>query len=268
MDSLELAIILGAVQGLTEMLPISSSAHLIVFSWLLGGEAIPLSLNVALHFGTLLALCAYFWRDFWAMILAMVGRLLHGRKSFESEVLVPAIVVGTLPAAAVGLFGKDLIAQLLHHPYATAFPLAAAGIILWLVDKNSPEDRESQALTLRDGWLIGVAQCFALLPGVSRSGATITAARALGLPRQDAARFSFFLGTSAIAGASLLHLKELSVAASQPFFWTSLAFSAGVGVLTIGIFLKYLARFGFLAFAIYRTLLAAGIVAVGFMASS
>lgn len=250
------SILLGAVQGLTEFLPVSSSAHLILISYLQSGHSLSLTLNVALHFGTLMAVFIYFWRDWKKIGDAFFRKIFKKESSYESQVLLPGLIIGTLPAGVVGLLAKDWIERVLHHPSVVILPLALVGVFMWWVDDKTPSERPLKSLSIKDAFLIGVAQTFALIPGVSRSGATITCGRILRFKREDAARFSFLLGTPAMFGATLLESKHILEVAHDPAFYVAVGTSTLVGCLAIGGFLAFLRRFGFAMFAIYRCLLA------------
>ena len=249
------ALVLGIIQGLTEFLPVSSSGHLILVSWYFSGEALPIELNIALHCGTLTAVLIYFWRDWWSIIRGTLGRVTGHGPSFESDTLLPALLIGSVPAGVVGLLYEDKIEALFHNPWSVALPLAVVGILLWYGDRKSATTRSLRQLRLQDSLLIGIAQATALIPGVSRSGATILGGRLLGFGRQDAARFSFLLGTPAMGGAALLKGSELWAYTDQTIFWVGLLTSLVTGCLAINVFLRFLRRFGFAAFAIYRVIL-------------
>lgn len=251
------AIILGFIQGIAEFLPISSSAHLIVFSKLLGGEVIPLSLNVALHLGTLVAVLTYFFKDWWALVVAVWRRITGGKGDHLSDNLVPAIVLGTIPAGVIGLLFKDYIEATFHHPAMTAIPLAIVGPIMWAVDKYCPTERSYEGIKWWHGVIIGFFQATALIPGVSRSGATLVAGRLLGLDRVSAAKFSFLLGIPAMLGAFVLEAKEITSQISDPLFIWGFISSAVFGLLAIAFLLRFLRTFGLGSFAVYRVLLAA-----------
>ncbi len=251
-----LALILGAVQGLSEFLPISSSAHLIVFSWFLSGKPLPLALNIAMHMGTLASLVIFFWRQWWSMAQALKDRLLSGRRSFEVDKLLPALIIGSLPAAILGILGKSAIETYFHHPQAVILPLIVGGLLLWYSDKTAREAGSLEQLTLKKSWIIGLAQALALIPGLSRSGITITAGRYVGFDRAAAARFSFLLGTPAMVGAALLESREILEHISEPLFYGGMISSCVVGCLAIKFFLAFIQRYGFFAFALYRLALA------------
>lgn len=251
------ALILGIVQGIGEFLPISSSGHLIIVSWLMSGKPLPLTLNIALHIGTLLAVVVYFWRDWINILNALIARVTQGSTSYETSILLPGIIIGSIPAGIIGILWNDKIEQLFHNPASVVAPLAIVGIALWQIDKRWPSVKNAQNLTLLDCVLIGIGQACALLPGVSRSGATILTARLRGVDRESAARFSFMLGTPAMGGAAVLKYKELIASAGDPVFYIGTGVSFFTGILAIGFLLRFLKSFGFGIFAAYRTLLAA-----------
>lgn len=249
------AAILGAVQGIAEFLPISSSAHLVIASELLQQKSMPLVVNISLHLGTTTAVLAYFWKDWWNIGTATLGL----RKSSEDRRMMGYLVVGSIPAGVIGILYQDKIEALFHHPPSTIAPLALGGILLWACDRWMPSNRGLHQLSIKDAITIGVAQAIALIPGVSRSGITMTAARTLGINKSDAARFSFLLGTPAMLGAALINYKDILEGATQAEFYVGFVSSMVVGMLAIGFLMRFLKRFSFLSFAIYRLLLAAGI---------
>jgi undecaprenyl-diphosphatase len=257
-----LALILGAVQGLSEFLPISSSAHLIIFSWLVAGKPLPLVLNVAMHVGTLSSVVIFFLSDWLSIARSLVERVSKGRRSFQADVLLPGLVIGSIPAAVVGLLGEEYIEGYFHHPFMVVLPLIVVGFVLWYVDARRPQVLGLEGMTIRKAWTIGMAQALALIPGVSRSGITIIAARNYGFNRSAAARFSFLLGTPALAGAALLHAKEICAHITEPMFYLGMISSCVVGCLAIKFFIAFIQRYGFLAFAIYRALLAVVLVLI------
>lgn len=248
--------ILGLVQGITELLPVSSSAHLIVVSQFLSGRPLPLALNVALHVGTVLAVLAYFYQDWLAMGRAIIRRVTSGTRSFGSDVLLPALVLGSIPAGVIGLKYHKLIEEKLHHPAVVIVPLALVGVLLWWSDKYRPGDRHLEQLTIKDGIVIGIGQAFSLFPGFSRSGSTIIAGRLLGFARPDAARFSFLLGTPAMFGAALLEMREILAFLTDPVLYVGVAVSFVSGCLAIAFLMKFVRNNGFFWFMIYRVALA------------
>lgn len=255
MSDTVLAIALGVIQGITEFLPISSSGHLIIFSELTKGETISLTLNVALHMGTLLAILIYFRKD-WAALLGGTLKCLRTRDFKHPEFsMMVAILAGTVPAGLVGILFKDDIERIFHHPSATILPLVFVGILLYVVDRFRPQTLSLSGVTWKTGLFVGVAQALALIPGTSRSGITIIAGRWKGLNRGDSARFSFLLGAPAMTGAVILDFKNILNSFSDPVFYIGFVVSFVVGFLTIALLLRMLRRFGFAIFAIYRVLL-------------
>jgi undecaprenyl-diphosphatase len=268
------AIVLGIVQGLTEFLPVSSSAHLLIVPWLLGWESPGLAFDAALHLGTLAAVIVYFWRD----LLSMVRALPHALRRPGAVLLsrepddVPArlallIALGTIPGLVVGVVGEGAI-DALYHPVgvapdrvivAVAVALIALALLLLWADRSARHARQMENLTVRDAAIIGLAQALALIPGVSRSGATITAGLFRGLTRADAARFSFLLGSPIIAAAGAKGLYETlssGLAAGQlGVFAIGLAVSALAGFAAIWGLLRYLQRASMTAFIVYRIVL-------------
>jgi undecaprenyl-diphosphatase len=256
------AIILGIVQGIGEFLPISSSGHLIIVSWLMSGKTLPLTLNIALHVGTLLAVLVYFWRDWLNILKATISRVTAGSMSYETSVLLPGIILGSIPAGIIGVLWNDKIEQIFHNPLSVCAPLFFVGIALWQIDKRWPTTKTAKDLSIKDCVIIGIGQACALIPGVSRSGATILTGRLRGIDRESAARFSFMLGTPAMGGAALLKYKELLASAGDPVFYIGTGVSFLTGVLAISFLMKFLKKFGFGVFAAYRALLAVFILIV------
>lgn len=256
------AIILGIIQGISEFLPISSSGHLIIYSSLSEGASLPLSLNVALHFGTLLAILIYFHKDWLKLLYGVDGYVRKRERSFESHTLLPALVFGSIPAAIIGLSFKDQIESYFHSPAVVAIPLIVVGILMVVCDKYYPSSKPLKNLSVKDGVIIGFAQAIALIPGTSRSGITITAGRVLNFSKVDAARFSFLLGTPAMAGAFLLEAKDILNYISNPVFYVGIISSFLVGLVTMKFLFKFLQKFGFLGFAIYRIIIAIIIILI------
>ena len=253
-------VILGIVQGVTEFLPISSSAHLIVYSKLLAQEDLPLLLNLAFHSGTLLSLLIYFGRDWQAL-------LRHELLARRHPHLTLCLVVASVPIATVGLLGQELIAAHLHHAGVVVVPLALVGVALWWCDRCCPQKLAVEALSLRHALLIGLGQVLALVPGVSRSGVTMLGGRMLGLTRQASVKFSFLLGTPVMLGALLLNGRELWVYMAEPHFLLGVAVSAITGLLVIKLLLSCVDRIGFGGFAIYRLVLAS-VIAIWLLQSN
>jgi undecaprenyl-diphosphatase len=264
------AIVLGITQGLTEFAPVSSSGHLILVPWLfgwdrLGDPDLNKTFDVALHMGTLLGAVLYFRRDLWRYLLGWLRSLRRRSISSVDERIAWALAVGTIPGAIVGATLEDVIQGELGAPLLIAIMLAIFGVILYVVDLRAPTRKSIDDLSVRDGLILGVAQAVALQPGVSRSGVTITTARAMGIDRESAARFSFLLSIPIIAGAGIYKGLDvvqngLPAGSGAPFFW-GMASSAVSGFVVIAFLLAYLRRRTFFLFMVYR--LAAAALVVG-----
>lgn len=259
------ALLLGIVQGLTEFLPISSSAHLILLPWFFRWNSPlvdSLTFDVALHAGTLLAILWYFWRD-WVGLLQGFFRILTRRRveNFKERVIL-YIILATIPAAVVGFLLEKTIEGSLRNPALVAFPLAAVSFLMIYAEMRPHPSHPLERLTLKDSLIVGCAQALALLPGVSRSGITITTGLLRGYRREAATRFSFLLSTPAIAGAALLHLGHLpkEMASEWPIFAVGFASSGIMGYLAIAFLMRYLREHTLNAFAYYRLALAAGVI--------
>ncbi|MCL2341951.1 MAG: undecaprenyl-diphosphate phosphatase [Firmicutes bacterium] len=243
------ALILGITQGLTELLPISSSAHLYIIPWVFNWN-IPSWFDVALHFGTLLAIGLFFFKD-WVGLIKGGYEYIRGNKSLDGR-LFWYIVIATIPGGIIGAILEKYGQEILAKPVIIGIALIVMGIILYYVDKKSKADIKYKELTLKQTFLIGISQALAFIPGVSRSGVTMTTGRFLGLTRGVAARFSFLLSAPIVLGATLLKLKDFTF--NLPFVAGVLA-SFLVGVLVIKFLLEYLRRGSFKVFAIYRVAL-------------
>jgi undecaprenyl-diphosphatase len=266
------AIVLGIVQGLAEFLPISSSAHLILVPWVLGWDDPGLAFDVALHWGTLFAVLFVFWRD-WIRLVGAGLRSIGDRRLLDTSDrrLFWGLVVATIPGAIVGKLLGDKAEETLRSPLLIAGTMSLMGVLLWAADIAGKKDRLAEQMPMSHAFGIGIAQAFALIPGVSRSGSTITLGLALGYTRETIARFTFLLSTPIIFGAGLLKfpkmLREMHSGAS-PLGWDGLAAgciaSAIVGALVIRWLLAYLRTRTFAVFAIYRLVVAAGILVLWF----
>jgi undecaprenyl-diphosphatase len=256
------AMLLGIVQGLTEFLPISSSAHLILgrtfFGW--DADAYGLAFDVACHVGTLAAVVAFFWRD----LAGMAGAVVRPFAQDESARLLRLLAVGTLPVVIVGLLWADLVEARLRTPVVAAWTLAGGALGLFLAERLGSRRRDERGITAAEAVALGVAQASALVPGVSRSGATIMLGMFFGLRREAAARFSFVLGVPAIlaaAGREGLELARLGLdAQTGRLFVIGMVTSGVVGYLTITYFIRYLVHHRLDVFAWYRLGLAACVV--------
>lgn len=249
------AIILGLVQGASEFVPISSSGHLVLVPWLLGWPPPGLIFDTVVHWGTLVAVLAYFWRDFVALASAWF-RSLTSRDLGEPEAHIAwLIIVGTMPATLMGYVGKDFFGSLFAAPTWVAGLLLVTGLILALSEWLGQRRKGPHQLTFLDSIIIGIAQGCAIAPGISRSGATIAAGLLCGLKREATARYSFLLATPIIFEAGLLKLLDFSemgnaTAHLPPLFIGFLA-AALSGYLCIRFLLSYLQRGKLYAFAIY-----------------
>jgi undecaprenyl-diphosphatase len=252
--------VLGITQGLTEFAPVSSSGHLIIVPWLFDwsivqDEALNKSFDVALHIGTLIGALAYFRRDVWRYLRAWVDSIRRRRIETVEHRLAWALVVGTVPGAVVGGIFEDAITEHLGEPWLIATMLAGFGVLLWAVDRLARIDRGYDWIGPNTGLFLGIAQALALQPGVSRSGITMTAARAIGLDRESAARFSFLLAMPIIAGAGVLKGADLAQEGLHGYgaqFTAGFLASALSGFVVIWGLLRYLRTHTFAAFMWYR----------------
>lgn len=263
------SLVLGIVQGISEFLPISSSGHLVVIPYLFGWQPHSLSFDVALHFGTVIALAIFFWND-WMEIIKNGFKYLTNRdfeptsKNYPKDILWQ-ILVATIPAAVVGLILDKYVESYFHQPLLLALNFAFFGWLLWYVDKKYAKNQDPGKLTYKKSFWIGFAQSIALIPGVSRSGITMTAARMNGLNRENAARFSFLIGTPAMIGAFLLKFKDIAANDLNLTFLVGVVASAIFGIISIKFLLDYLKKSDFSVFLWYRVALAIIIVAVYFL---
>jgi undecaprenyl-diphosphatase len=268
------AILIGILQGLTEFIPVSSSAHLELAPWIAGWESDgligSLAFDVFLHLGTLTALLIYFARDWVRLGGAFVASLRERRIGADPDRrLIWLLVLATVPAAIIGFLGEDLIDRVLHGD-SDQVRLAIAGFLvigaaaLWLADRLGSHRRELDELGVPSALTIGFSQALALLPGISRSGATLTAGLALGLTRESAARFTFLLATPITLGAGLYGSRKLFIDPHTGGEWLAIAAgfgaSAAAGMLAIGFLLAWLRTRSVAIFSIYRVAFAAMVV--------
>ncbi len=264
------AALLGVVQGLTEFLPVSSSAHLVLarafFGWNVDEGAFGLAFDVALHVGTLLAILIYFRRDI-AIMLAAAPELLSANRGPGK--VARLIVIGTIPTALVGLLFAKWLEAHMRTPTVIAVTLTVGGVWLLAAERFGARTLDEDALTAGGALLVGTAQASALIPGMSRSGSTISMAMLLGMTRESAARFSFLLGIPAIGAAAAkegLHVLKAGMTAHDAgLFAVGMLTSAAVGFVTIKFFLKYLTSHSLSVFAYYR--LALAVVTVAWLAT-
>ena len=251
--------ILALLQGLTEFLPVSSSAHLVLLPVLTGWPDQGLAFDVAVHLGSLLAIFAYFRSDLSALC-ASWWRSVVARELNADATLAWGVLIATVPAGLAGLLLKGAVEVYLRSPLVIATTTLVFGALLWIVDRHARQTREEGDITWRDVWIIGGMQVLALIPGTSRSGITMTAALWVGLTRAAAARFSFLLAIPVIALSSAKTSYDLWLD-PQPVAWSMLVLgaliAACVAYLCIHYFLRWLQRMSFTPFVIYRLLLGA-----------
>jgi len=255
------AIILGIVQGLTEVLPISSSAHLVIIPWFFKWRYQGLAFDVALHIGTALAFIGYFFPDWIAIIRSAFTK----DKAYKNN-LFWLIVIGTIPGALVGLIFEKQAESIFRSPLLMAAMLVIFAIILWLADYFGRRQQSIEQIDLKAAIAIGLAQMLALIPGVSRSGITITAGLFKGLSREEAARFSFLLATPIVIAAGVLKLHKLNISDLTFAFWTGVIFSAVSGFIAISFLLNFVKKSSLKFFVFYRIVLAIIILVIFFIA--
>jgi undecaprenyl-diphosphatase len=254
--TVEQIIVLAVVQGITEFLPISSSGHLILVPQIMHWQDQGLVVDVMTHLGTLLAILIYFWRDV-ARLIKGALELLKGRVTPDGRLAI-YIVLATIPAVAFGIFLKEYgFTDLERNVAVVAWNTILYGILMLIADMVGPQEKTIANMTLGSALLIGVAQALALIPGTSRSGVTMTAARFLGYTRPDSARFSFLLGIPAIAGAGIFTVGD-ALASGQPVtmdavYCAALTFVAGLAA--IAFLMAVVKRVSFLPFVLYRMVL-------------
>ena len=259
------ALILGIVQGLTELLPISSSAHLNLFPWIFGWNEISASFDVALHIGTLIAIVIFFFKDWIELIKGGYNQVIKKEKSTEG-IIFWYIVISTIPTGILCLILDKISEKIIEkisisfsieekivEMLLIAFALIVMGMILYIVDKKAKSKVEYKDITFKQSLLISMSQAIAAaFPGVSRSGITMTVGRGMGLKRESVAKYSFLLSTPIVLAAALYDLKDFVF--NIPFFIGIFA-SFIVGVIVIKFLLEYLKKGSFKGFAIYRVIL-------------
>jgi undecaprenyl-diphosphatase len=257
------SLVLGLLQGLTEFLPVSSSAHLALVPWALGWPEPGLAFDVALHVGTLVALLWYFRREWIALAVASLGIVTTRRVEGEQQRRVVFLVIATVPGAIAGLLLEKQAESIFRAPALTAVALIVMGAVLWAVDAGAASARTLQSLRGRHALLIGCAQALAIVPGVSRSGATITAGRALGFDRQSSAVFGFLMSMPIIAAAAVLKVpRVLAQGGLTPTLLVGVAAAAISGWVAIAVLMRLVQTRGFAVFAIYRFVLGAAVLAL------
>ena len=257
------SIILGIVQGLTEFLPVSSSAHLNLFPWVFSWDPMPDSFDVALHIGTLLAIVIFFFKDWINLFVGGYKQVVKKEKSTDGRIFW-YLVIATIPAGILSLVldklsNKLFVGNLDLEMLVIAITLIVMGIVLYIVDKRAKSNVSYEKMTLKQSVLIGISQALAAaFPGVSRSGITMTVARALGIDRESAAKYSFLLATPITFAAVIFDLDKFTFDMS---FLLGILASFVVGILIIKFLLEYLKNGSFKVFAIYRVII--GIIVIG-----
>jgi undecaprenyl-diphosphatase len=264
-------IVLAVVQGLTEFLPISSTAHLYLTSWLFGWQLEGLDFDIALHIGTLLAVLLYFARD-WVQIIAQgFGVRMKGDEEIKhNHMLLWLLAIGTVPVGIAGLLFNKQAESTWRNPFVIGGMLIAVGVLMYLAEKAGRRQRDLSSIDLPDAVTIGVAQALAVVPGTSRSGITISAGLFRNMTRESAARFSFLLSTPAIAAAAGkalydMHTKGGLHGVMNSEFLVGVAVSAITGCLVISWFLHYLRRGGLRPFVYYRIVFGIIVLALAFI---
>lgn len=251
------AIILGIIQGIGEFLPISSSAHLILVPYLFGWEQSGMSFDIALHFGTLMAVLVIFFKDWWKLFMGAVNKVTKGKDSFDNKMFW-YLVIATIPGALLGFLLNDVVENVFRQKiWLIASALAIMGVLIYLGDKWADKhyriETEFKHITLKQAFIIGLSQALAIIPGFSRSGTTILSARLMGLSKSAATKFTFLLSVPIIFGAFILDVGSLSINIETI---VGILTSFIVGVFSIKFLLNYIKRHDFSVFAIYRVVFA------------
>ena len=259
------ALVLGVVQGLTEFLPISSSAHQSIVGQFFGGEDVGSAFTAITQLGTEAAVIIYFRRDIWLIIRSWVGSLTGKVPRDNAEARMGwLVIIGSVPIVVLGLLFQDSIDTVFRNLWVTVAMLAGFGIVIGIADRLARNVRPLESLTWRHGVLFGLAQSLALIPGVSRSGATIAAGLALGYQRVAAAKYAFLLAIPAVVGSGFFKLADITDDPVEPA-WGPIALATVVsfviGYAVIAWLLRYISTHDFLPFVVYRIVLAA-VVAV------
>lgn len=260
------AILLGLVQGLAEMLPISSSAHLVLVPWLFDFSDPGLAFDVALHVGTLGAVLAYFWRDWVDMGVSLIKLARERHITSQPQKLSILLLIASVPGAIFGILLGDYADSVFRSPLLVAGALVVMGSLLWYADHHDRGAKDLEHITRTDALKVGFAQAAAIIPGVSRSGATMTMGLLLGINRSDVAKFSFMMSAPIIAGAALVKLGDLDAAMlTSVNFWVAMTAALLSSLFAIGFLLRFVRKHHFDIFVYYRFALAAVIVLVYFL---
>lgn len=257
------AVVLGLVQGLGEFLPISSTAHLVIAPWLLGWTDPGLSFNIALHLGTLVAVVIYFWRDWVRLIRAFFMAVFERKIGDDPERrLVFFLIIALIPGAVIGFLLEEQAETVFRSPLLIAAAMIVMGIVLYVIDLLSAKNKGIEKISLVDSLVIGTLQALAIIPGVSRSGITISAGLFRKLNRQTAARFSFLLSTPIILGAGILQLRHILEGGLDLNFLVAIATAAVSGFFSIKYLLIYVQKRSYRIFVYYRFLFGVAVIAL------
>jgi len=263
------AIILGVVQGITELLPISSSAHLFLIPWVFNWQIIE-SFDVALHFGTLLAIGIFFFKD-WIELIKGGYRVVIRREKNLNGRMFWYIVAATIPGGIIGFILDKYAENILTQPLIIAIALMVMGLMLYVIDKKAKNQTDYNNLSFKQTFLIGISQALAFIPGVSRSGVTMTTGRALGIKREAVAKYSFMLSAPIVLAATIFKLNEFIEFFLIADMTGILAFIVGilvsfvVGIFVIKFLLEFLKKGSFKIFAIYRIIVGILVISVFFI---
>ncbi len=252
------SIILGIVQGIGEFLPISSSAHLILIPFLLDWEEGSLAFDIALHFGTLLAVLVIYFKEWWNLFIGACNKAIKKKDSVNNKMFW-YLIAATIPGALVGLFLDDIIENVFRKQiWLIAIFLAVMGVLIYAGDRWASKhykgnETKFENISFKQAFLVGCSQAFAVLPGFSRSGTTILAGRLLGISKEAITKFTFLLSVPIIAGATILKLPDLTITNEVII---GIATSFIVGVISIKLLLNYIKKHDFSVFAFYRVIFA------------
>lgn len=255
------AIVLGIVQGITEFLPISSTAHLHIFSWVLNWSEIPPSFDIALHFGSLIAILIFFFKDWLKLIKGGWNKAFKKEDSQEGKIFW-YLVIATIPSALLFLVLDKIFEDILRNELIIALTLIVMGILLYVVDKKAKSIYNMKNLTFKQAIIIGLSQVLAFIPGMSRSGSTMTIGRLMEVDRETTAKFSFYLSTPIILAATVYKLKDFVF--NIPFVVGTVV-SFITALLVIKFFMSYIKKGSYKIFAIYRLVLGIVIAIVYFV---
>lgn len=251
------AIILGIIQGVAEFLPISSSAHLILFPYLFGWEESGLAFDIALHFGTMMAVLAIFFKDWWNLFIGAIKDIKDKKKSTNGRMFW-YLIIATVPAALTGLLLDDIIENIIRNKiWIIALALAIMGLLIYIGDKwaskHYKKETKFEDINLKQALIVGIFQAFAVIPGFSRSGTTILAGRLQGISKEAITKFTFLLSVPVICGATILKIGDLAFTKEVI---VGIISSFAMGVISIKFLLSYIKKHDFSIFAFYRVIFA------------